>query len=364
MRMSSTWGKNIEISIFGESHGSGIGVVINGLPSGEDIDMDRLLAQMARRAPGNDKAATPRRESDQPEILSGMLGNKTTGAPLCAVIRNTNTRSQDYGNLLTAPRPSHADFTGYVRYGGYNDPRGGGHFSGRLTAPLVFAGAVARQILERRGIKIGAHILSVGNISDKPFDPTNISDDLLTSLGMKRFAVIDETSEEPMRELIESCRMSQDSIGGVVECAVTGIPAGIGSPMFGGVENVISSIVFGVPAVKGIEFGSGFDGSKLRGSENNDPFIYENGEVRTSTNNHGGSLGGITSGMPVIFRAAVKPTASISQTQNTVDIEKHENTELNIKGRHDPCIVVRAVPVIESAAAIAVLELMMEKTKL
>lgn len=362
--MSSAWGKNIEISIFGESHGNGIGVVINGLPAGEDIDMDELLAQMARRAPGNDKASTPRKESDIPEILSGMLNNKTTGAPLCAVIRNTNTRSQDYGNLLSSPRPSHADYTGHVRYNGFNDLRGGGHFSGRLTAPIVFAGSVARQILARRGVKIGSHIASVGTVEDKRFNPTDIPDELLDSLIKKRFAVIDETTEAPMRELIESCRMSRDSVGGVVECAITGVPVGIGSPMFGGVENIISSIVFGVPAVKGIEFGSGFDGSKHKGSENNDSFVYENDTVKTATNNHGGILGGITSGMPIIFRAAIKPTASISQKQNTVDIEKHENTEIEIKGRHDPCIVVRAVPVIESAAAIAMLELMMEKTTL
>lgn len=362
--MSSVWGKNIEISIFGESHGNGIGVVVSGLPAGEYIDMDELLAQMARRAPGNDKAATPRKESDLPEILSGMLNNKTTGAPLCAVIRNTNTRSQDYGNLLTSPRPSHADYTGHVRYGGFNDLRGGGHFSGRLTAPIVFAGSVARQILARRGVKIGSHIASVGTVEDKLFNPIDIPDELLDSLTKKKFAVIDEASEAPMRDLIESCRMSQDSIGGVVECAITGVPVGIGSPMFGGVENIISSIVFGVPAVKGIEFGSGFDGSKHKGSENNDPFIYENDTVKTATNNHGGILGGITSGMPIIFRAAIKPTASISQKQNTVDIEKHENTEIEIKGRHDPCIVVRAVPAIDSAAAIAMLELMMEKTTL
>lgn len=362
--MSSAWGRNIEISIFGESHGNGIGVVINGLPAGEDIDMDELLAQMARRAPGNDKASTPRKESDLPEILSGMLNDKTTGAPLCAVIRNTNTRSQDYGNLLSSPRPSHADYTGHIRYGGFNDLRGGGHFSGRLTAPLVFAGAVARQILARQGIKIGAHIESVGDIKDKRFDPTNIPEELLQSLSQKKFAVIDEKSEAPMRELIESCRMSQDSIGGVIECAVTGVPVGIGSPMFGGVENVIASIMFGVPAVKGIEFGSGFDGSRLRGSENNDPFIYENDTVKTKTNNHGGILGGITSGMPIIFRTAIKPTASISQNQMTINIEKRESAELVIKGRHDPCIAVRAVPVIENVTAIAILDLMMEKNVL
>ena len=359
--MSSTWGKNIEISIFGESHGNGIGVVINGLPAGEKIDMDKLLAQMARRAPGNDKAATPRKESDLPEILSGMLNDTTTGAPLCAVVRNTNTRSQDYGNLMTSPRPSHADYTGHIRYGGFNDVRGGGHFSGRLTAPLVFAGAVARQILENRGIKIAAHIASFGTVEDKLFNPVDISDKLLERLSTEKFCLIDESAEVPMRELIEDCRMSQDSIGGVVECAIKGVPVGIGSPMFDGVENVIASMIFGVPAVKGIEFGSGFEGSKHKGSENNDPFVYDGDTIKTETNNHGGILGGITSGMPIIFRAAIKPTASISQKQNTVNLETHENTELEIKGRHDPCIVVRAVPVIENATAIAILDLMMDK---
>lgn len=362
--MSSAWGKNIEISIFGESHGEGIGVVINGLPAGEKIDMDEVLAHMARRAPGNDKASTPRKESDTPEVLSGMLNGVTTGAPLCAVIRNTNTRSQDYGNLLSKPRPGHSDYTGHIRYNGFNDLRGGGHFSGRLTAPMVFAGSVARQILEHQGIKIGSHIASVGTVNDIRFDPVNIPDELIAKLTKKNFAVIDEKIEEPMRALIENCRMSQDSIGGVIECAVTGVPVGLGSPMFGGVENVISSIVFGVPAVKGIEFGSGFEGSKHRGSENNDPFIYNGENVATSTNNHGGILGGITSGMPIIFRAAIKPTPSISQQQQTVDIENKTKTSIEIKGRHDPCIVVRAVPVIESAAAIAVLDLLMEKNNL
>ncbi len=354
----STWGKGINISVFGESHGAGIGVVMDGLPAGEKIDMQELLLQMQRRAPGRDKAATPRKEDDLPRILSGMLGDTITGAPLCAVIENTNTRSGDYGNLLTCPRPSHGDYTGYVRYNGFNDIRGGGHFSARLTAPLVFAGALCRQILARRGIHIAAHIASVGNICDTRFDPVNIPPELMERLSHTTFGLIDRSKEEPMRSLIEECRMDGDSIGGTIECAVTGMPAGVGSPMFDGVENVISSVVFGVPAVKGIEFGSGFEGSALRGSENNDAFTYSDGQVRTVTNRHGGILGGITSGMPVIFRVAMKPTPSISKPQQTVDLEKHENTTLTIHGRHDPCIVVRAVPVIESAAAIAVTELL------
>lgn len=357
--MSSTWGNNIKISVFGESHGNGIGVVIDGLPSGESVDMEMLLAQMARRAPGKDKTATPRKESDTPEILSGLLNNITTGVPLTAVIRNTNTRSQDYGNLLTKPRPGHADYTGYIRYKGFNDQRGGGHFSGRLTAPLVFAGAVCRQILERKGIKIAAHINSIGNVNDTQFNPTNIDNQLMNRLSSSSFSLINPSVEGAMREVVENCRMSQDSIGGTIECAITGIPVGVGSPMFGGVENIISSIVFGVPAVKGIEFGSGFACATKKGSENNDAYTYENGKVVTITNNNGGILGGITSGMPVIFKVVIKPTASISQEQDTVDLSTQTNTKLNIVGRHDPCIVPRAVPVIEAVSAIAVMELMM-----
>ena len=360
----SSWGNAVKISIFGESHGNGIGVVIDGLPAGEKLDMDKILAQMARRAPGHDKAATPRMESDTPEILSGVLNDTTTGAPLCAVIKNTNTRSQDYGNILSNPRPSHADFTGYIRYNGFNDIRGGGHFSGRLTAPIVFAGAVCRQILERKNIKIAAHISSVGNIDDKRFNPVDIPDSLMDRLSTTKFGLIDESMEFPMRELIEDCRMSQDSIGGTIECAVTGMPVGVGSPMFYGIENVISSIIFGIPAVKGIEFGSGFDGSAMRGSENNDEFYYDGDTVKTKTNNHGGILGGISSGMPIIFRTAIKPTASISQQQNTVDLQTKTNSTLVINGRHDPCIVVRAVPVIEAATAVAVVNLLAEVNKL
>lgn len=356
----SSWGKHVEISIFGESHGKAIGVVMAGLPAGEGIDEQELLLQMSRRAPGHDKAATPRLEKDIPEIVSGIKNNTTTGAPLCAIIHNTNTRSQDYGDMLTKPRPSHADYTGYLRYNGFNDIRGGGHFSARLTAPLVFAGAVCRQILFRRGIRIAAHISSVGNIQDLRFDPVNIPDELMDRLSHTTFGLIDPQKEEPMRALIEECRMDQDSIGGTVECAVTGLPAGLGSPMFDGAENMISSIVFGIPAVKGIEFGSGFEGSLLRGSENNDEFYYDGGAVKTRTNRHGGILGGITSGMPLVFRAAMKPTPSVSRRQNTVDLSDNTDTVLEIKGRHDPCIAVRATPVIEAAAALAVINIMHE----
>ncbi len=351
--MSSTYGEKIKISVFGESHGGGIGVVIDGLPAGEAIDFDAVLAQMARRAPGRDKTATPRKESDLPRVLSGMLGDVLTGAPLCAVIENTNTRSQDYGDLLAKPRPGHSDYTAYIKYHGANDIRGGGHFSGRITAPLVFAGAVCRQLLERRGIQIAAHIQSVGSIHDKPFDPVAVPSALIKRLSASSFALIDESAEEPVRAEIEAARLAQDSVGGTIECAVTGLPAGVGEPMFDGLEGAIAKAVFGVPAVKGIEFGAGFALAAMRGSRANDAFCYQNGHVVTETNHCGGILGGIANGMPLIFRCAVKPTPSISQPQNTVDLQTGENTVLTIHGRHDPCIVPRAVPVIEAVTALA-----------
>lgn len=356
--MSSTFGNKIQISVFGESHGAGIGVVIDGLPAGEAIDMDDVLAQMARRAPGRDKTATPRKESDLPKILSGMLGNTLTGAPLCAVIENANTRSQDYGDLLTKPRPGHSDYTAFVKYKAANDIRGGGHFSGRLTAPLVFAGAVCRQLLEKRGIKIAAHISSIGGVKDDPFDPVYIDDALIERLNRSPFALISESREAEMRAEVEAARLESDSVGGVIECAVTGLPAGLGEPMFDGVEGVIAKAVFGVPAVKGVEFGAGFALSEMRGSQANDPFRFEGGKVVTETNNCGGILGGITDGMPLIFRAAIKPTPSIARQQKTVDLQAGENTVLEVKGRHDPCIVPRAVSVIEAAAAVALINLM------
>lgn len=356
--MSSTYGDKIKISVFGESHGNGIGVVIDGLPAGVKIDMDSVLTQMSRRAPGKDRTATPRKESDLPKVLSGMLGDTLTGAPLCAVIENTNTRSGDYGNLLSCPRPGHSDYTAFVKYNGANDIRGGGHFSGRITAPIVFAGSICRQILSQKGIKIAAHINSIGNVSDEPFNPVSIDDALIYRLNVSSFALIDNSVEEKMRSVVEDARMSLDSVGGTIECAVTGIEAGIGEPMFDGVEGVIAKAVFGVPAIKGIEFGKGFELSKMRGSQSNDPFRYKDGKVVTETNNCGGILGGITNGMPIIFRAAVKPTPSIAQKQKSVDLQKKENTELEVHGRHDPCIVPRAVPVIEAVTAIAIANLM------
>lgn len=358
--MASTWGNHIRLSIFGESHGPAIGAVLDGLPAGEAIDMEEVLLQMKRRAPGQDRASTPRREGDAPQVLSGLLDGHTTGAPLAAVIANTNTRSGDYANLLTKPRPGHADFTGGVRYHGANDPRGGGHFSGRLTAPLVFAGAVCRQILLRRGIVIGSHAYAIAGVGDTPFDPVKVSKEELLDLSRRPFPVIDPKAQDKMRIEIEKARLDCDSVGGIVECAAAGLPAGIGSPIFDGVENRLASILFGIPAVRGVEFGAGFAATGLRGSEHNDPYAMEGGQVRTTTNRHGGALGGITSGMPLLLRVAFKPTPSIAKEQQTVDLQNPQEKQvpLTVVGRHDPCIVPRALPVVESAVAVALLDLM------
>ena len=354
--MSSMFGSNIRLSIFGESHGAGIGVVIDGLPAGIKLDRTLILSQMARRAPGRDSFSTKRTESDMPELISGVLDGVTTGAPLCALIKNNNTRSQDYQKELIYPRPSHADLTGFLRYEGYNDIRGGGHFSGRLTAPIVFAGSICRQILEMRGVTIGAHIYLVGDVYDHSFSLTDLQPELLRELSDERFAVIDKHAQARMLAEIESARIDEDSVGGVVECGIVGYPAGLGSPMMDTLESTISSIMFAIPAVKGIEFGLGFDISTMRGSAANDQYFIDGGEIKTRSNNNGGILGGISTGMPIVFRTAIKPTPSIGKEQNTVDIQRLENAKLKIRGRHDPCIVPRAVPVIEAAAAIALVQ--------
>lgn len=354
--MSSTWGNNLKISIFGESHGNGIGVVIDGLPAGEKIDLDLLSAFTRRRTARSARISTPRQEADQPEFLSGLWEGKTTGTPLAVLIRNTNTRSGDYGELAEKARPGHADFTGFLRYRGANDYRGGGHFSGRLTAPLVCAGGIALQVLARRGITVGGHILKIHGIGDEPFDPVHLTAEQLRELGQKDYAVVSDKAWEHMRAEIERARLDCDSVGGIVECAVVGMPAGIGSPMFDGMENAISSIVFGIPAVRGIEFGAGFAAAGMFGSEHNDPFLMKDGRVVTETNHHGGVLGGITSGMPIVFRVAFKPTASIAKEQRTINLKTGEETTLSVQGRHDPCIVPRAVPCVEAATAIAILD--------
>lgn len=356
--MSGMWGSKIKLSIFGESHGNAIGITIDGLPAGFSIDMDKIMMEMSRRAPGKSSLSTPRKESDIPEILSGYFEGKTTGTPLCAIIRNSNTKSKDYSKLKDVMRPGHADYTGAARYKGFNDYRGGGHFSGRITAPLVFAGAICKQILEVKGIIVSAHINSIGKIKDCSFLESDISDELLNSFKENELPLINTKLEDEMRQEILSTRSSGDSIGGTIECAILGVSPGIGDPFFDSVESTLAHLMFSVPAVKGIEFGKGFDISKMRGSEANDEYYLENGNIKTKTNNNGGILGGITNGMPIIFNVAIKPTASIFKEQNAVNIVTMEETTLCIEGRHDPCIVQRALPVIEAVAAIGITELM------
>lgn len=357
--MSSVIGDKIKLSIFGESHGEAIGCVIDGLPAGIKIDMNAVYKDMQRRAPGKDKTATPRLEKDIPHILSGMLDNVTTGAPLAMVIENTNTKSGDYSNLMTVPRPGHSDYPAYVKYGGNNDIRGGGHFSGRLTAPLVFAGSVAKQILSQRGVAIGAHIKQIGSVCDAVSDLNKTDKSLLDTLSSSTFSLIDETKEQAMRDEIEKARLSLDSVGGIIECFAVGLPVGLGGNMFDTVEGKLASILFGVPAVKGVEFGLGFGFADKRASEVNDQYEIKNGRVATLSNNNGGVLGGMTDGAPLSVSVAIKPTPSIAKKQKSVNLLTMENAELEIHGRHDPCIVVRAVPVIECAVALGLLDLMM-----
>lgn len=353
--MSSMTGNKIKISVFGQSHSEGIGVVIDSLPAGKKIDLEKVYQFMERRAPGRSILSTQRKEADKPEIISGLVNGVTCGVPLCAVIRNTNTRSADYNNIADTPRPSHADFSGFMRYNGFNDVAGGGHFSGRLTAPLCFAGAVCMQVLEEMGIKIQAHILRIKDVSDESFNPVSVAE---MNIGKKPFPVINEKAGEKMRAEIDKARLDCNSVGGIIECAVTGLRAGLGNPMFDGVENMLAKNIFGIPAVKGIEFGNGFGAAGLFGSENNDDFCIENGEIKTVTNNSGGINGGITNGMPIIFRAAFKPTPSIYKEQNSVSIKDKTEKKLKIEGRHDPCIVPRAVPVVEAVTAFTILDLL------
>lgn len=352
--MSCSFGNNIKITIFGQSHSDAIGVVIDGLPAGFKIDTEKTAAFMARRAPGQNDLSTPRKEADEVKILSGVVDNVTCGAPLCAVIENTNTRSGDYDKLRILPRPSHSDFAAMMKHNGFNDIRGGGNFSGRLTAPLCFAGAVCMQMLEEKGISIGAHISSIGRVNDEKFDPANVNETDFENLLKKSFPVINDKQGELMRKEIYDAKGMGDSVGGTIECAVVGMPVGIGDPIFDGIENRISSAVFGIPAVKGIEFGAGFESARMTGSENNDDFISVDGKIRTATNNHGGILGGISSGMPIVFRCAIKPTPSIGREQQSVNTETGGEEKLVIGGRHDPCIVPRAVPCVEAAAAIVI----------
>jgi len=355
--MSGTWGNSIKISIFGESHGRAIGINIDGLKAGILLDLDYIRREMQRRAPGNNEFSTPRKEEDEFEILSGFFEGRTTGTPLCAVIYNTDKKSGDYAKLKNIMRPSHGDYTGYVKYNGFNDYRGGGHFSGRLTAPLVFAGAICRKLLEGRGIVIGSHISSIGEVQDELFDPVGIESDTLKALGNRVFPVLNTKSEESMKELIARAKEQGDSVGGVIETAAAGIEPGIGEPFFDSVESTLAHLIFSIPGVKGLEFGAGFDIARMHGSMANDEYYIDGEKVRTYSSNNGGILGGITNGMPLIFRIAIKPTPSIGRLQRTINIEKKENVDIEVQGRHDPCIVPRAVPVVEAVTAIALLEL-------
>lgn len=352
--MSSTYGKTLKLSIFGQSHGPAIGMTLDGIPAGLPVDTQELHKFLARRAPGQGDYTTSRREADKPTFLSGIVDSYTCGAPIAAIIENNNTRSGDYSNLKDCPRPGHADYTAQIKYGGYQDVAGGGHFSGRLTAPLCIAGGLCKQWLEAKGIKVAAHIKSIADIEDAPIHLDWCNPDI--GQIHKDFPVVNTEAGVDMRRAITDAAADGDSVGGVIQCFITGLPAGLGDPMFDGMENRIAQIVYGIPAVKGIDFGSGFAGSRLRGSQNNDPYLAQNSQITTQTNNAGGILGGITTGMPIVFSVAIKPTPSIARAQQSISLSTLEAQILQITGRHDPCIVPRAVPVVEAAAAIAIFD--------
>lgn len=354
--MGADWGKNIQLSIFGESHGKVVGINIGGLPAGIKLDFDYINSQMARRKPGNGGLSTPRKESDAVEILSGVYDGYTTGAPLCAVIKNENQNSKDYSYLKELMRPGHSDYPAFVKYHGFNDVRGGGRFSGRLTAPLVFAGSVARQILRQKGIVVTSHIQSVGGVRDEKF-PHPITNDLIKRLKAMEYPLICREKSGDMEKTVTRAKEKGNSVGGSIQCAVIGLPAGIGDPFFDSVESKLSSILFSVPAVKAVEFGDGFDLCQMDGSRANDEYAIENRMIITKTNHNGGILGGITNGSPVVFTVGIKPTPSISIPQNTVNVKTMTEEKLTVTGRHDRCIVYRALPVIESVAALAVLDM-------
>ena len=357
--MSSTYGENLKLSIFGQSHGPAIGMTLDGIPAGLKVDPEKLQSFLDRRAPGQGDWSTPRKEEDKPEFLGGLLDGYTCGAPIAAVIHNKNTRSGDYNNLKDCPRPGHADYTAQIKYGGFQDAAGGGHFSGRLTAPLCIAGGLCKQWLEEMGIRIGAHIIRIGKETTEVFD---LLQPQLDQVG-QFFPTLDADSAERFQAAIAAAKHEGDSVGGVIQCAITGLPAGLGEPMFGGVESRIAQIVYGIPAVKSVAFGVGEEAAALLGSQCNDAFTVDNGDIITATNRCGGILGGITTGMPVLFTAAFKPTPSIAKPQTTVSLSRMEETELQVKGRHDPCIVPRAVPVVEAAAAIAVMDMILGNTQ-
>ena len=355
--MSSTYGENLKLSIFGQSHGAAIGMTLDGVPAGFSVDLDALQVFLDRRAPGQNDWSTPRKESDRPEFLAGIVDGFTCGAPIAAVIRNNNTHSGDYEELRDCPRPGHADFTAEIKYGGFQDTAGGGHFSGRLTAPLCIAGGLCKQWLEEAGIRIGAHIIRIGTESADSFDPLQPQLDQVGNL----FPTLTADAAERFQSVIAAAKADGDSVGGMIQCAITGLPIGLGEPMFGGVESRIAQIIYGIPAVKSVSFGD--DAASCLGSQYNDAFAIVNDDIVTATNHCGGILGGITNGMPVLFTVSIKPTPSIAKPQKTVSLSKAEETELQIKGRHDPCIVPRAIPVVEAAAAIAIMDMFLSNTQ-
>ena len=361
--MSSVWGRQLKVSLFGASHGPAVGVVIDGLPAGFEIDMARIENQLRRRAPGGEPWKTARLEADVPEILSGLYRGKTTGAPLAAMFKNTDARSGDYDQPYVI-RPGHADLVGLMRYNGANDPRGGGHFSGRLTCPLTFAGSVAMQVLQKLGCHIVAHVLQIGSVLDTSFESFGEADfaqaEWSKSIAQKPIPTIQAQVAEDMMQAILSAKALQDSVGGVVEVVAWGFPAGIGHPIFAGLEPHLASLFFAVPAVKGVSFGAGFDVANRLGSENNDvPILQQDSSqrIRYQTNHSGGAEGGITTGMPILAKIAIKPTPTIGKAQESIDLGQMTRTMIEGKGRHDPCIVPRAVPVMEAAMAIGLLDL-------
>lgn len=365
--MNSVYNGNITLSLFGESHSNTIGIVIDGLPPGFKIDKNYIKSEMNRRKPGQNKISTSRKESDEVKIVSGLFKGCTTGTPLCGLINSSDTKSKDYDEIVEKMRPGHSDYSGANHYRNYNDYRGGGHFSGRLTAPLVFAGSICKQYLRGLGIIIGSHILKIYNVEDRPFITEDLTQERLELLRYKALPVITDLNfldvEHRMKACILDAMKKKDSVGGIVECAAIGLPAGWGNPFFHSIESEMASLLFSIPAVKGVSFGAGFEIVDLFGSEANDAFRIKNNSVITKNNYNGGILGGITNGMPIICKVAIKPTSSIRKTQDTINILTMKNTKLTIKGRHDPCIVQRAIPVIESAVAITLFNSYLEDKK-
>lgn len=350
--MSSTYGENLKLSIFGQSHGKAIGMTLDGIPAGLPVDMHALIHFLARRAPGRDTLSTSRLEADLPVFLGGIVDGFTCGAPIAAIIENNDAHPSDYASMRELPRPGHADYTAHVKYGGFQDVAGGGHFSGRLTAPLCIAGGLCMQWLDQRDIRIGAHIIQIGSEKCHRFDPLSPQFDQVGQI----FPTLTAQAAERFQALISTAKHHNDSVGGRIECAITGLPAGLGDPMFGGIENRIAQIVYGIPAVKNVGFGCSEEFAQLFGSQSNDPYTVKDGRIHTRTNHCGGILGGITNGMPVIFDVTFKPTPSIAAEQQTVSLRTLEETAINLNGRHDPCIVPRAVAVVEAAAAIAIFD--------